>query len=148
MKTILLKLFPGVAACVAVCALIGWSRAQAPATVTVPGAAPAVASQPIQYATYPQPGQVIVCGHCGNQIAAPQTVLVAMPVGVANPQRAAFPSRYGRSEVYAADYCPADDYRPGAPPQSIFPLSTQWRIPASELVRHRHTIDCDRNCRY
>lgn len=145
MKTLFLKLLPGVAACLALCLGLGWVRAQttqtAPQTVPVSGAQYSLPSQSPQQA----PAQVIVCGSCGAQVGIPQPVLVAMPVGGQQ--------YYGQPAAYQPAAYYDEPYRPGAPPQSIYGLSTQWRaspwsLPPSGYYGHRHGRECGPRCRY
>ncbi len=117
MKTLLLKLLPGVLACLGVTLGIGLLKAQAPATapaVVAPVACPA-----------PMPMPYTVCGNCGAQIAAPQAVWIAAPVQ--GERRGAPPQFGGQSfygippvgyiQPYADPACYVDPYRRGADEQ-------------------------------
>ena len=137
MKSLVSKLLPGVLASIAVCLGITWLHAQAPTTAA---AAPIPATpapqviyvdqngHPIAPPQAQQPQQIIICGHCGAQILAPQAMLVSMPVQPVGPSFYGMPTGY----AYAPD-CDDSDYRPGAPPQSLLPLSTQWRLPVRAI---------------
>lgn len=140
MKTLVSKLLPGVLACIALFVGLTWIHAndQTAPRQTVPLAVP----EPV-YAAQPQaPQQIIVCGNCGARIGVPQSVLVAQPVG---DYRGPIPGQYFNGippvvpVAYYADDCGFDGCEMrGASPQSIFPLSTQWRIPANRIPAPRH----------
>lgn len=138
MKTILKTLAPGMLACLAIFIGLTWSRAQEqpqPRRVqpqTLPAQVYAEQPQPVQ--------QIIVCGNCGARIGVPQSVLIAQPIG---EDRRQMPGQYfnGSEQPGFVNYpvdCDDGYYMQGAPPQSIFPLSTQWRIPANRIPGPRH----------
>lgn len=153
MKTLIKKLVPGAAFVAAVALVISLARAQSPETVNSPAPMSAPASQP---ATVFAPGapiapaaQITLCGGCGAELAQPRAVYVAQPVRGAQPVRLGG-NGYGQSFYgmpalvqappavvvpagYYVDDAGACYYRPGAPRQSIYGLSTQWAIPAHRI---------------
>jgi hypothetical protein len=119
MKTLLLKFAPGVVVCLASILIVAFLRAQSatsestavspfPVSAAAPTAGPVV-SLPNQCLpvsgeprfdklTASEPQQIVLCGHCGAQVAAPAQVLIAMPVpqprGAYHGDRRVEPVRY------------------------------------------------------
>jgi hypothetical protein len=134
MKSFLLKLVPGAVFTAAVLAIGAFSMLHAQSKtepVTSPGP---------QTVTVSQPGTVLVCGHCGEYLQQPQTVLVALPVRQLVPQGG---NGYGRSfygmppvvQAYPAGYYPdgasCGYYAPPMPRQNVFGMSPQ--LPACQF---------------
>lgn len=156
MTSLIARVFPGVALSIAAALGLSWLHAQ-PATTQIATPAPMIqrtvsinqsqAPAPqviyvdangrvIESAAAPvAPRQVIICGNCGAEIAAPQQVLVAQPVGIPPG------SFYGMPPVgfagYRGAYYDDDCYRPGAPPQPLLPMALNWNVGPHRPAPHR-----------
>lgn len=127
-----------------------------PTSFQSPAAAPA--PQPVyqapSYASAPAtPAGQLVCGACGELLQTPQPVLIAAPLqgharaprAVSTPRPAPAQYFYPDQAAPAAYYPPQPvvyvmpeaidelGYRPGAPIASVFPLSTNFRLPAQYI---------------
>lgn len=169
MKYLLSKLIPGVAACLAVCLAIGMIRAQSNSEpVATPTPAPAANPPRLEqtphvvhqhHAPAVQAAPVIVCGGCGEHVAQPQPVMIAMPL---NPGRRVFVPQSGptstRGEYAAAavNY-PAPGYLDPYYRQVVPVQNTDWQVspylippsyPRYPRHGHHHGRACGDGCRY
>ncbi len=182
MKNLFIRLFPGAAALAALLLVGSFMLRADPSTPPAAASPQAVefqrpaATQSVppyqaapQYAAA-QPGQ-LVCGACGELLQAPQPVLIAQPLQgrpvqryQAQPRPMPATQYYADQPMYYSQPAPQQviyvmpeaidevGFRPGAPIQSIFPLSTQWRLPAQYIppysdrdVRVMHSVHQHRN---
>jgi hypothetical protein len=111
MNTLIKKFAPGVALCLAAALAVGFLRAQSATTETTAQRAPAPVYRPRAdtpaacpetarlpgpgpiYGDYQAPRPIVVCGHCGHEIAAPAAVMVAQPLYRQTPPRS-YPASY------------------------------------------------------
>lgn len=139
MKTLLLKLVPGILATLATIAIGAFAvHAQstpAAAAPLVQQVQPAPQAQPVQAPEAPY----MICGVCGARIAQPQTVLVApayynTPAAAPAPRQAYYVDNYapqpvtvvrGPNGYYLADDCA--DYGCRIPPAPVFSLTDYGR---------------------
>ncbi len=142
MKSLFLKLLAGALACLAIASAVGVGRAQN----NQPVAAPAPALQPLTStgASFgdPRANQIVICGACGAEIAAPRAVMIAQPV---SDRRRGQDSFYGippvgylpaPAAVYGYGYPQTyylETFRPGAPEQEFYPAQYRREIYARPL---------------